>query len=1310
MRKGLIGLLLFAGILCAQQGARLLVIAYDDYCSQLQDFADWKTKRGMLTQVVPLSSVGSSADEVRSYVINAYNTWNPRPEFLLLVGYGGQVPSHYYYSGIYTDNYFADMTGSYQAELKYGRFPCKTVQQCSVMVAKTLSYERTPFLDDTLWFRTGLTVVREDYDADDSIYWSNAHQAMTYMSQNGFAGFDSLSRAKGHTATDVQNSVTSGKSFVMYRGSATVNWYPPFGVDPGATYNGYRLPVVLSGTCMTVTLAPNESMVGDAWLRAGTVASPQGAVAFFGNTHAASHVAGLRSAVCRGFMRAYFADSVATLGEAALAGKAQLDTEYQNAIEYQGFNLLGDPTLLYWTAKPFPVEVAYDSVVVPGAGSFRVTVRKDGQPLRNCVVCVRKDTEVYEWGRTDAEGSVALAIAPTSSGTMDVTVTGRNVLPFEGTARVLAGDAGVEAILAPGAFIPPFAIAPRVRVLNCGLNSITFPVVFRITDSSGALRYRDTQVVSGLAPSETLQVSFAGWPAQNGRYTVTCSTRLADDAGPANDTLSRQVRVVTHDVGVSRIIVPAGSVDSSVDVLPSAEVRNSGSRPDNFKVFFGISGWNDSTLVLNLAAGDSATVVFDTWPKPHALQVYTTRCSTWVAGDLNPGNDVASGDFTVVVPDLDVGVDRIIAPAGSFDSSVAVAPSARVSNSSGSHAATFEVFCRISDGWSDSVQVANLAAGDSATVVFDTWPRPHAPGGYTVRCSTCLAGDLSHGNDVAVGDFTVVGPGPDVAVKRTIAPAGSFDSSVAITPSVMLSNPGSQVATFKVFCRISDGWSDSDQVANLAPGDSATAQFGPWPKPHVPGGYTMRCSTYLAGDVNRANDTASGSFSVTGAGAPPGPAVWTRMLDVPPGGKAKNVKDGGALAYGEAVGGRRYAGGGSDTGYVYAFKGNNRCEFYRYNTITGAWIDRDSIPAMGRSGKKKGVKKGAALVVGTDGKVYGAKANNTIEFWCYDPTKPAGSDWTQLNDVPPGAKALKEGAGLAAVKVSGSDYVYVLKGSGTTEFYRYKIGDGTWETMTSAPTGLSGKTYKNGSCLSYDGVDTIFCLKGSYNELAAYSVQHNTWVTKDTMPKKAPPGTKKTKVKDGAGMAYYSKAVYVLKGGNTDEFWMFSRADQQWHIQTQLTVGSKKVKGGGALCYADANKSLYAFRGNNTLEFWKYGPLSTDGYLVSANGGQKSEQGQSAGRSPQFALSVLPSVFTSCFNSSIHYSLPTQGLVSLGLYDMTGRQVRVLAAAEQTAGSYTLNWDGLDEHGELVPEGIYFVRMNVREAGFTASRKIMLMR
>ncbi len=417
-----------------------------------------------------------------------------------------------------------------------------------------------------------------------------------------------------------------------------------------------------------------------------------------------------------------------------------------------------------------------------------------------------------------------------------------------------------------------------------------------------------------------------------------------------------------------------------------------------------------------------------------------------------------------------------------------------------------------------------------------------------------------------------------------------------------------------------------------------------------------------------------------------GTTGWGAQISLPSGPKGKMVKDGGALAYGKEPT------DANDTGYVYALKGNNRCEFYRYNTITGDWMAKESIPALNRNMKKKGVKKGSSLAFGINGKVYATKGNNTLDFWQYD---PAIGVWTQRADVPTGAKACKEGVGAVAVKEGSVNYIYLLRGSGTQDFYRYNADDNTWDlTLPTAPGGLSGKTYKNGSCLAYDNGDTIYCLKGSYNEFAAYSISSRTWMTRNPLPLIAPPGTKKKKVKDGAGMACYGKSVYALKGGNTDEFWMFSTTDQQWHVQPQFTVGSKKVKGGGALTFADANKSLYAFRGNNTLEFWKYGPLSTDGYPLAANGVQKSVQGQSAVRSPQFALSIIPNPFTSSLNPSISYSLPVAGKVSLKLYDVTGKLVSTLASGYHPAGSYRT---GLSAVNGRLSAGVYLLKFETAD-------------
>ena len=418
---------------------------------------------------------------------------------------------------------------------------------------------------------------------------------------------------------------------------------------------------------------------------------------------------------------------------------------------------------------------------------------------------------------------------------------------------------------------------------------------------------------------------------------------------------------------------------------------------------------------------------------------------------------------------------------------------------------------------------------------------------------------------------------------------------------------------------------------------------------------------------------------------------WLQMRDLPLGDKAKGIKDGGALCSGKEP--------SSDTCFVYAFKGNNRNEFYRYNTVTNFWITRDSIPTMNRLGRKKGVKKGSSLTFGSSGKMYATKGNNTQDFWQYDPLARL---WVQLTDVPLGVRNCKEGVGTAAVKAGGNEYVYLLRGSGTFDFYRYDAAAGTWDiTLPAAPAGLSGKPYKNGSCLAYDGADTIYALKGSYNELSAYSTSGRNWVNKDPLPLIGASGRKK-KVKDGAGMAYFSKAVYALKGGNTDEFWRFDCAAQTWTEQTQLPAGAKKVKGGGALCFSDADKSLYAFRGNDTREFWKYWPLSAYGLRLTADRPeQKSVQVGRTTAVTEPGLRIAPMPFTTA--ATVTYSLARPGNVSLRLYDVTGRVVAILASGYHPAGSYSLQ---LTAYSSRLSAGIYVLRYEA--GGYRTTEKLII--
>jgi|GEM_PF-739522 len=81
------------------------------------------------------------------------------------------------------------------------------------------------------------------------------------------------------------------------------------------------------------------------------------------------------------------------------------------------------------------------------------------------------------------------------------------------------------------------------------------------------------------------------------------------------------------------------------------------------------------------------------------------------------------------------------------------------------------------------------------------------------------------------------------------------------------------------------------------------------------------------------------------------------------------------------------------------------------------------------------------------------------------------------------------------------------------------------------------------------------------------------------------------------------------------------------------------------------------------------------------------------------------------FNSStnIAFYLPSGGRISLRVYDILGRVVRVLAEGEYSRGSYVVAWDGRDEKGKDMASGVYVVGLLAEGKG-TWARKVVLTR
>jgi hypothetical protein len=101
---------------------------------------------------------------------------------------------------------------------------------------------------------------------------------------------------------------------------------------------------------------------------------------------------------------------------------------------------------------------------------------------------------------------------------------------------------------------------------------------------------------------------------------------------------------------------------------------------------------------------------------------------------------------------------------------------------------------------------------------------------------------------------------------------------------------------------------------------------------------------------------------------------------------------------------------------------------------------------------------------------------------------------------------------------------------------------------------------------------------------------------------------------------------------------------------------------------------------------------------------------QSNGRPPPVGSmrisAVQPNPFTG--DAVIVLSLPHRQQVSITIHDVRGRRVMLLAQDILAPGRHRVKWNGLNENGERVSPGVYFVRLTSADASHTA--KLVLMK
>ncbi len=115
-----------------------------------------------------------------------------------------------------------------------------------------------------------------------------------------------------------------------------------------------------------------------------------------------------------------------------------------------------------------------------------------------------------------------------------------------------------------------------------------------------------------------------------------------------------------------------------------------------------------------------------------------------------------------------------------------------------------------------------------------------------------------------------------------------------------------------------------------------------------------------------------------------------------------------------------------------------------------------------------------------------------------------------------------------------------------------------------------------------------------------------------------------------------------------------------------------------------------------------------DDFLVrSLVGGSAAVEGPASVRPVSYTLHPSqPNPFNP--RTEIRYELPQDEAVKIAVYDVSGRELKVLVDEARTAGIHSVTWDGTDADGRALASGVYFYRLTAGQ--FEQTRRMTLIK
>ena len=423
-----------------------------------QQLVDWRRQRGYVVYTATTSQTGSSTSSIKNYIEDAYDDFDPAPEYVTLIGdVGGSYSIPTYYEDFGHDSYGSQCEGDHPysqldgndllPEVILGRMSIRSTSELTTVIYKILNYEKATYLDSYPNYYENAAMAGDPSTSGNSC--AITKEAVKQSLENhGFSDVDIKTSGSGW-ATWMQNELSDGVLFFNYRGYLGMSGFGTSNVDNASS--GWKLPFATILTCGTGSFAEDQTSMSEKFFRAGSVTNPKGGVAAIGTATWNTHTL-FNNIVDLGIYHGILADDVETAGAALVSGKFALYNTYPgDPYEWisaftQWNNLMGDAATHLFSDTPEVIEVSHASEISFGTNYLDVQVLDSrGNPVIDALVSLLKNNENIATNlMTDNLGQVTFSLNQDESNEMVLTVTKLDHQPYQSTVSISENSTNVN--------------------------------------------------------------------------------------------------------------------------------------------------------------------------------------------------------------------------------------------------------------------------------------------------------------------------------------------------------------------------------------------------------------------------------------------------------------------------------------------------------------------------------------------------------------------------------------------------------------------------------------------------------------------------------------------------------------------------------------------------------------------------------------------------------------------------------------------------------------------------------------------------